>query len=401
LAPGAAQFAYLSQTENTTISTILTSLSTTQCTDAQAAAPLSVTNSPGATFDQKLQLLGGQDALPQAFMAPGTPSLMKQLISSGKVVDIGAQLESMGLSDQILPAAASTLNALYGTTSIHALPTEFNIEGIWYNKKILADNGIAVPATWDDLTSAATKLEAAGIQPMAASGKDGWPITRLIGDYLFRSLGPDALQKVADGQAKLTDPDYVKAADAIGQLGKAGGFGKAVSSVDYNIAMNLFLSGKAAMFYMGSWALANFNDPKQNTIGVDNIGFMPFPAVAGGAGSVDQVPANAGVPLVLGAKDYGTNQQAWLKCIANDYGDAVFKDQGVISGFKTTNATSDSPVTKIVQDTIASATSSVLWFEALFSAKGTNVSQQNAAQLANGSITGAEFMQLVQAANAG
>ncbi len=401
LAPGAAQFAYLSQTENTTISTILTSLSTTQCTDAQAAAPLSVTNSPGATFDQKLQLLGGQDALPQAFMAPGTPSLMKQLISSGKVVDIGAQLESMGLSDQILPAAASTLNALYGTTSIHALPTEFNIEGIWYNKKIFADNGIAMPATWDDLTSAATKLEAGGIQPMAASGKDGWPITRLIGDYIFRSLGPDALQKVADGQAKLTDPEYVKAADAIGQLGKAGGFGKAVSSVDYNIAMNLFLSGKAAMFYMGSWALANFNDPKQNTIGVDNIGFMPFPAVAGGAGSVDQVPANAGVPLVLGAKDYGTNQQAWLKCIANDYGDAVFKDQGVISGFKTTNATSDSPVTKIVQDTIASATSSVLWFEALFSAKGTNVSQQNAAQLANGSITGAKFMQLVQAANAG
>jgi raffinose/stachyose/melibiose transport system substrate-binding protein len=43
----------------------------------------------------------------------------------------------------------------------------------------------------------------------------------------------------------------------------------------------------------------------------------------------------------------------------------------------------------------------VLWFEALFSAKSTNVSQQNAAQLANGSITGAEFMQLVQAANAG
>jgi len=359
-----------------------------------------VTNSPGATFDQKLQLLAGQDALPQAFMAPGTPALMKQLISSNKVVDVGAELSALGLSDQVVPAAASTLNALYGTTSIHALPTELNIEGIWYNKKIFSDNGISVPATWDELVAAVNKLKAANIQPMAADGKDGWPITRLVGNYIFRSLGPDALQKVADGQAKLTDADYVKAADAVAELGKAGAFGPAVGSVDYNTAMNEFVTGKAAMFYMGSWALGNFNDPKQTTIGVDNIGFMPFPAVTGGAGSIDQIAANVGVPFVIGSKDYGTNQQAWVKCIAEGYGDEVFKDQGVISGFKTTSATSDSPVTKSVQETIANTKTTVLWFEALFSAKGTSVSQQNAAPLVNGSMSGQQFMQLVQAANA-
>ncbi|MEU1161910.1 hypothetical protein ABZ372_14690, partial [Streptomyces sp. NPDC005921] len=53
---------------------------------------------------------------------------------------------------------------------------------------------------------------AKGIQPFSASGQQGWPLTRLISGYLYRSLGPDALKDVADGKARLTDPGYVKAA---------------------------------------------------------------------------------------------------------------------------------------------------------------------------------------------
>ena len=115
--------------------------------------------------------------------------------------------------------------------------------------------------TWDDLVAAAATLHAAGVQPFAAAGKDGWPVTRLVGDYIVRDLGPDALQKVADGDAKLTDPEYVAAADAVAELGKAGYFGEAVGSVDYNAAMNQFLTGGAALFYMGSWALGELQRP--------------------------------------------------------------------------------------------------------------------------------------------
>ena len=34
---------------------------------------------------------------------------------------------------------------------LYELPVELNIEGFWYNKKIFADNGIAVPTTWDEV----------------------------------------------------------------------------------------------------------------------------------------------------------------------------------------------------------------------------------------------------------
>lgn len=397
---GDGEFTYLGQTENTTIINTLTTLSEGACKAAQADAPLKSDSIAGTQWDQQLQLLASQDALSDLSMAAGTPSLMQQFIEAGQVLNLSDALDELGVSDKILPAAQSTIEALYGDGNLYALPTEFNIEGFWYNEQLLADNGVEVPETWDDLVDAAATLKDAGVQPFSAAGKDGWPVTRLVGDYIFRDLGPDALQKVADGEAKLTDPEYVAAADAVAELGAAGYFGDAVGSVDYNAAMNTFLTGKAAFFYMGSWALANFNDAEQNQIGADNIGYAPFPAVDGGAGSIDQVPANVGIPVMLSEKGYDDQTGAWLKCIAENYGDTVLADSGVVSGFALSNPPADlAPTTQIVQETIQNAPSSVLWFEALFSSEGTSVSQTNGGALANGSVSGADFMALVQAAN--
>lgn len=389
-----SNFTYLGQTENTTIVGTLKTLSTGECTAENKALPLKATNSPGTSFDQKLQLLAGQDALPSMSMAAGTPSLMKQFIDAGKIKDLSTV---SGVSDTILPAAKSTIEKLYDTDKLYVLPTEFNIEGFWYNKKIFSDNGIEVPKTWDALVDASVTLKAAGVQPISTDGKDGWPITRLIGDYIFRDLGPDALKEVADGKAKLTDADYVKAADAVSALGKQGFFGDAVGSVDYNTMVNSFLTGKAAMMYNGSWVLANFSDKTQNQIGEDNIGYMQFPAVSGGKGRIDEVPSNIGVPVTFASKGFDSKVGDWAKCIAGNYGNQVLADSGVVSGFTISKQPSDeNTLTKTVQDVATNTTSSVLWFEALFSSKATSVSQQNAGQLANGSISGAQFMQLVQ-----
>lgn len=393
-------FTYLGQTENTTIITTLETLSTGACEAAAEAAPLVSDDISGTQWDQQLQLLASQDALSDLQMAAGTPALMQEFIDGGKVLNLSEALEEQGVSDRLLPAAESTVKALYGDGSLYSLPTEFNIEGFWYNKELLADNGLEVPETWDALADAAETLNAAGVQPFATAGKDGWPVTRLVGDYIARDLGPDALKKVADGEAKLTDPEYVAAADAVAELGKAGYFGQAVGSIDYNASLNLFLTGKAAFYYMGSWVLANFNDEEANQIGVDNIGFARFPAVEGGKGSIDQIPANVGIPIMFSEKSYDDTSAAWLKCIAENYGDTALNDSGVISGFVVDNPPTDLPeTTKLVQEEIANAPSSVLWFEALFTPKATGISQNNGAGLANGTLSGKDFMALVQAAN--
>ncbi|MFL1999984.1 ABC transporter substrate-binding protein [Microbacterium sp. A1-JK] len=391
----ATQFGFLVNTENTTIPDLLTNLSENACSAENEALPLTVETVPQTQLDQRLQLLAGQNALPAQYAAGNAPALTKELAAGGQVLDFEKTLTDLGVIDQVEPAAVSTIEALYG--GFNVLPYQYNIEGIWYNKQILADNGIDVPATWDELTAAAAELNGAGVQPFSASGEQGWPITRLISGYIFRDLGPDALQKVADGDAQLTDPEYVAAAQAVADLGADGYFGQGVGSIDYDTAFNTFLTGNAAMFYMGSWALGDFANEERNQIGSENIGFMPFPAVDGGAGDASQTPANVGLPMTFSAKAYNDQVGDWLTCIANNYGAASLSEASTISGFKVNGDVEVDELTQVVQDQIADTDQSVLWFEALFNSKATETSQKNAAQLVTGAISAEDFMNLVQA----
>jgi raffinose/stachyose/melibiose transport system substrate-binding protein len=393
----AKEFSYLINSENTMIPGQLTALSEDQCKAENSALPLKVETVPQTNLDQKLQLLAGQNSLPVMYAAGNAPDLTKTLDKSGNVLDFEKALTDLGAIDDIEPAAISTIKALYGG-KFNVLPYQYNIEGIWYNKQIFADAGIETPQTWDELVAAADTISKTGVTPFAASGEQGWPLTRLVGDYIFRDLGADAMQKVADGDAKLTDPEYVKAATAVAELGAKGYFGQGVGSIDYDTAAQQFLTGKAAMFYMGSWILESMNDPEANQIGSDNVGFMPFPAVDGGQGSVDEYPANVGLPSTLNAKLYNDKVGDWLGCIAENYGSASLEKDGTISGFKSnTEVTGIAPLTQEIQTTISESTSSVLWFEALFSTKATTTSQTNAAQLVTGAISPEDFMKLVQA----
>lgn len=395
----AGEFTYTGQTQNTTIAGTLESLASGVCAETAEAAPLATETIDGTQWDQQLQLLAGQGALPDMSMAAGTPALMNEFIDAGQVADVSAALDELGVADKVLPAAESTIKALYGRDAMYALPTEMNIEGFWYNEQILADNGIEPPTTWDELVAAAEKLDAAGVQPFVAAGQDGWPVTRLVGNYIARTIGPDALQAVADGDASLTDPDYVAAADAVAALGEAGYFGDAAGSIDYATAENQFLTGGGAFYYMGSWALAAFNNDETNQVGADNIGFFPFPEVEGGAGSVSDIPANVGIPVMFSEAGFDDSSKEWLKCIAENYGDVALEEHGQVTGFAVEGGAEVPELTQLVQDTIAEAESGILWFEAHFSAEATTVSQTNGGGLATGQLSGQEFMELIQAAN--
>ena len=393
-APG--EFSYLTNVENTTVKTGLQTLADGACRKENDALPLKVDTVPQTNLDQKLQLLAGQDALPVQFASGNAPALTDQLYRSGKIADLEAKLKDLGVYDRLEPATVSTIKALYDG-KLEVLPYEYNIEGIFYNKEIFAEHGLTAPKTWDELVSTAGKLKAAGIQPFAASGEQGWPLTRLISGYLFRDLGPDALKAVADGKAKLTDPEYVEAARQVADLGGKGYFGEGVGSIDYDTAFNQFLTGKAGMFYMGTWALTNIADPEQDKVGAENIGFLPFPEVRGGRGDIDQYPSNVGLAMTLGKRTFDAKVGAWVTCIAENYGSVALKDQGSISGFKVTTPVDDpNALTAQVRDTIGQSTESVLWFEALFSTKATSVSQTNAAPLVSGSLSAEDFMGMVQ-----
>lgn len=392
-------FTILTNAENQQTAPILETLAGGVCSAQNDALPLEASAIPQGDLDAQIQLLASQDGLPAMFSAAGTPSEGAKLWNAGKLVDFEEALSELGALDSVEPAAISTIEKLYGG-AFNFLPYQFNIEGIFYNKALFEEHGISEPQTWDELVAANETFKAAGLTPMAASGEQGWPITRLISGHIFRSLGPDALKKVQDGEAKLTDPEYVASAQAIADLGAAGYFGENVTSLDYNGATNEFLTGNAAMIYMGTWLLGNINDPEQNLLdgGAEAVGFMPYPAVEGGAGSIDQYPANVGLPATFSSDAFGPKTADWLKCIAENFGSTAMSDFGTITGFKLNTPVDDVPqLTQDIQDRIANGGESVLWMEALFNAKAGQDSSGNVPLLVTGKMSAEEFMSILQA----
>ncbi|WP_210480101.1 ABC transporter substrate-binding protein [Naasia sp. SYSU D00948] len=391
------KFTVMTANENPTLESLLTQLSEDQCAAENEALPIEHQKVAQADVVQKITLLASQDAMPAHTIA-GTALIRPDgdLGAAGLVQDLQAALEDSGGWENVLPAAASTEENVYG--GFVSMPYQYNIEGFWYNKQIFEEQGIEVPTTWEDLLAAADTLQQAGVQPMTTAGAQGFPLTRLMGMYIFRNVGPDAMEAIRDGDAKLTDEEYVAGAQALADLAATGYFGEGFTTRDGDTSTNLFLTGTAAMTYDGSWILGAVNDPERNQIGGENVGFFPFPEVEGGEGSIEQYPANAGAPMIISAKTYGPKVADWVSCIAENYGGLALNEAGVISGFTVNEEVTDiSPNTAEIQELISGIDEeTVLWFEALFDPKSNSLASTNATLLTTGQMTAEDYMAALQ-----
>ena len=135
-------------------------------------------------LDQKLTLLSAANDLPSMFEGPNSPAQQGQMGKDGLALDIQTATTKLGVFNDLKPQAVKILDKLEG--GLYAIPNELDIEGFWYNKKIFAEYKIQPPTTWAQMVSDAAALSAKGVTPFAASGQQGWPLTRLISGYLYR-----------------------------------------------------------------------------------------------------------------------------------------------------------------------------------------------------------------------
>lgn len=315
---------------------------------------------------QKISVLLASDSLPTIF--PPFNEQVKEFGQKGITLNIEEAFKKIGIFENLKPAAVEFLKQAQSASGkdLVAIPTELNVEGIWYNKKLFEENGIAIPKTIKELTDAAAKLKAKGIQPFAASGKEKWPLTRLVQMIAMRNLGSDAMLKVAKGELSITDKGFLDAAKTVADWGKNGYFGPDVNGLDYDTAQALFLNGKAAMFYMGSWAIRDFNNKEKNTL-AENIGFFNVPTTDGGKGTLEDYSINCGTALALTSKGFEGKTQEWAKYVFSNYGNYAMKKQGTITGFKVTDKSIEMPIyTKMTEDIMGGVKNvNIIWEFAL------------------------------------
>jgi raffinose/stachyose/melibiose transport system substrate-binding protein len=233
-------------------------------------------------FHQKLQGYIAADQFPDIiYMWPGGRST--SIHTQHLVKDLTPFLGS--LKKEYTPATfAPQAGGYFGEFPICVTATNV----LFANKKMLSDMKLSMPKTYKDLVSMSKKLKAAGKDTILVGSQDAWVMQCvLFSTIVGRLCGDDFIAKVKNGQAKFTDPTFMKALNFYAQMFKDGVLDKKIFSISYGDVNPLWASGKAPIMIDGDWKTGNFlTDPttKQALIPVkdqSNFAMTLLPSIPG------------------------------------------------------------------------------------------------------------------------
>ncbi len=229
--------------------------------------------------------------------------VLQPVIEAGSLVPLDGKVDTAGFSEQVLTSAKGKKDGkLYG------VPAAVQTLQVFYNKKIFADNGIAVPTTYAGMISDLTKLKAKGVTPIATTGKDTWMLPIVQDIYGSARYGGGEFQKkVLTGNANFTDPGYVASINQIKELQPY--MPKDVAAVSYTDAQTLFFTGKAATFPGGSFELGFFTKQNPDL----QVGTFQVPPPTGSALTTAVTPGYADASFGINAKS--KHQKEALKLV--------------------------------------------------------------------------------------
>src|SRR5580704_4466256 len=253
-------------------------------------------------FKAKLPTLLQSKDRPSAFHSWGG-GVMYEQVGSGICQDITAAASAGGFADTFYPA---TIQNFMVEGKLYGLPNDLGPIVFWYNKELCQKAGIDPTKIqyWEDFVDAVKKCLAAGVNPIAAGGKDKWPLHFYPTFLMMRILGKEGMHAVyEDKNGGFTSPEVLKAFQLYKDFAALQPFQKGYLSNTYPEAAGTFHDGKAAFHLMGTWDLTwgRTNAIDQKGLPDEKLGWFFFPEVKGGKGHANDIFASLNGWLV--AKD--------------------------------------------------------------------------------------------------
>lgn len=194
------------------------------------------------------------DDAPQIF-ACRTASL-PEYIDAGYVYDLSGQSWLSNVADSFV--SAGVVNGVQAY-----VPMDTNYSGIFYNKDVFEQCGLEIPTTNDELYAACQTLKDNGIEPFACGFGELWTLE----EYFFpiwMSLCVGGYGGFAENRAWFTDleagttkftGDEAFAAAFSDLYALRDFFSDDPMTTDWNTALGMVATGKAAMICNGSWTI--------------------------------------------------------------------------------------------------------------------------------------------------
>lgn len=291
-------------------------------------------------YKNKLKVLSTSKQLPDVGVT-WAAGFMQPYVEGGLFAPVDDLLTGT-LKDKFV-AGTTEAYALEGQT--YALPLEFNIAPIYYNKAIFTDNNLEVPTTYEEFKNVVKVLSDKGIAPIALGNKDRWTGSLWYMYLADRIAGQEVLANSIKGTETFKNEGLIKAAQEVQALVDANAFNKGFNGLSNDEAKSEFLNEKAAMYLMGTWELPNFTtntDISQEF--KDKVGFFKFPTVEGGKGNIDSWVGGPGVGLFVSENSKVKEEaKAFVEYFVQKWGERSVTGAGVIPATKVDTASLELP----------------------------------------------------------
>jgi ABC-type glycerol-3-phosphate transport system substrate-binding protein len=231
------------------------------------------TEHPGVSWDIRALPGGGPewDRLARALLASGEPvdlveingQQLRSWARDGLLADLSADSH---VADVLARVPAKFEIGGPGESATRAFPLAMTrgvqTTGLYYNKALLDEAGVGVPRTIADLQAMVAPLAKLGSAALVHCSGDVFfnqiLLTWVLPMIIERSgADPHAFaDSTVKGEIGYDSSQWVEAFRTIGDLRKSGVLLEGSGATDYLAMQQLFLQGKAATTFQGSWMLA-------------------------------------------------------------------------------------------------------------------------------------------------
>lgn len=223
------------------------------------------------TYKNKIKILMASDEQPDIMFSYGG-GFMKSFVDAGKVLPLDDYMDDFYKEHMKTDMQENFIfdGQQYGTCCTYWT-------GVLYcNQELFDQAGAEIPETYEGLLESVKKLRSVGIEPIALGMVNKWPGQQWINNFTIQIGGAEHYKEMARGEASLNDPILAEAANLIENLITENAFCSDRYKLTSGEAEELFLSGGAAMIYIGSW----FTTFAEERIG-DNLKVAKMPVVPG------------------------------------------------------------------------------------------------------------------------
>jgi raffinose/stachyose/melibiose transport system substrate-binding protein len=236
-------------------------------------------------------------------LADDPPDLMRlpqvsELVKDGLLKNLDGYAQAQGWSGwpaSQLQQMRVSADGRRGDGPLYAMGLNFSMTGVFYNKKLAGQIGMAQPpATLAEFDTVLQKAKDAGITPInqfngGATGGLAFPLQNLmaaygeagaVNDWIFQKPG-----------ATIDTPTNRQATQHLQKWITSGYFASDVNSQDYATMMSRFIEGKNLFMFNGDWESGNLDKQMAG-----NVGFFLMPsAQEGGKQAAMSAPLTYGI----------------------------------------------------------------------------------------------------------